>query len=880
MRDYILTSSKTREAKRRLEKIDKQSLNNFISKRKEIPKGATVTTATMSTTLGTAAYNCVKHFAEQLDNDHSTDGGTNKNNIDTFVRAIQIQAKSKGTKTSGLFYKHIYMPLKDLKTKKWTTSQAPDDQATNKFYPDETIASERNEAIKWLEEIEKHIKTFIDTRKDPDDPNAKERRAIVAKLRSKRYSNVLKVFMALALYEFIQTRLGELKQSQTNASDHDAQLTHNPHPHVPSGQENDSEVKVATNPDDSHPSEPPTVPVHHAAPAEHVGTPKKEAPTLGVAQPQKLEAAQGEQPEPPVEQPKPLTELEVNALAKNINLGTSKFMFFTHTKFPFDAQHGPRMIKAAEDLYCIYPSVTGYTNELDVGELLYELNKQIRNSGSAQKKLYSDWAKNEQEMLDTVINYRSKGPNSAVLSWAQFLDRRYIPDDRYYDTRTNRDIMQLYINSLHPAKQTASGQLLRGPGPATESLHPDDLDRTVGEKHVFLPQQFGKQGKDGEYEGKQTIKGVEVDTINFATKMKKQIFKDLYQGDDKTREYIINVVETNTSAPTLERGVRIDGLESKKYAGRIGNSEEIIQTDHDSYKISDGRVPGQDTISIYEKVYPRPKGYKLYQIIQAASQTNGLESVHNEYTNLTGQSGDPTQGPTVCSISTMAWMRRDIMYRQGKLPDSAADLLDTLIEQTVIEPAEDEGGAGYKPCKAYYASNVRPPHDFFYRCGYIQPWTLNEQGQQILCEAVQKHPCGYMSQAAVTDEPIVNKGSNQGCSFKYVFAAAMSYQPSRKWRNGKWDTLAVESQKDHPNPLAQKLNYSWIYAQYENIIKDAIRTSAALPEKTVVLVHLANVGQGAFGNPKGLPETALNEAFEKHKAQLEGSNIRIIKHWR
>lgn len=194
LRDYLLTSSKTRSAKRCLESIDSANLKNFLKKEFNRQVKTVSDVNSVFTFIGNAEI-YVENFAENLNEPKK---------MKLFVEAIKDQAKSKGTKPGGLFYRYIYNLFKDLSK----------EEDIKKFF-----AKKENR-----NNIEKNLKIFLLAKKDKDptiyDAELKEehrmkKASVIQKLQSKRMSNVLKVFMALTLWKYLQ-KSSNLFQSSTD----------------------------------------------------------------------------------------------------------------------------------------------------------------------------------------------------------------------------------------------------------------------------------------------------------------------------------------------------------------------------------------------------------------------------------------------------------------------------------------------------------------------------------------------------------------------------------------------------------------------------------------------------------------------------------------
>ena len=310
---------------------------------------------------------------------------------------------------------------------------------------------------------------------------------------------------------------------------------------------------------------------------------------------------------------------------------------------------------------------------------------------------------------------------------------------------------------------------------------------------------------------------------------------------------------------------------------------DILMNDEGLNLSKEDYIPGQETLQRCTAAL-NLRGFKptdVLHILGTASQTNGCESMNTDHATLDKQIFDHSQGPTQNFESLSGTIKREIMYEDGKLKDfdTAKPLIDKLAELGVIECVDnptslDKHIGRWVPTDEYYNDYVRmddkqdplecPSDDYtnmkyaFYSNGYIQPETLNEAGELKLMEAMAEAPCLYMSQD--------NESNDGKQKFIQNFAAAFSYQDSSVIQHDNQDPLTF-------TPQQIMMNLMWIYPQYDNIIKDAIRQSANNPGKKIVMVHMPGIGQGAFGNPEGLTELALILAIIVNINKLTGSNI-------
>lgn len=279
-------------------------------------------------------------------------------------------------------------------------------------------------------------------------------------------------------------------------------------------------------------------------------------------------------------------------------------------------------------------------------------------------------------------------------------------------------------------------------------------------------------------------------------------------------------------------------------------------------------IPGQELFARINEALPKAglKPNDILVIGGTASQTNGCESVNLHHAKISQQITDRTQGPTFNATSIKGTLKREEMYETGELKDcdTAKPLIEKLASMNVIQrvdkPKSRTDIGKWVPQDRYYNNHIthsyqEPIHNgkyAFYCNGYIQPATLNEAGEIALMDAMAYAPCSYMSQQNTTN--------NDDQNFIQNFAAAFSYQN-------------VQNNSDSFTLPQIMMNLMWIYPQYDNVLKDAIRQSDKHPEKKLVIVHMPDIGQGAFGNPQGLTGLSLVLATIVNINKLTNSNI-------
>ncbi|MGN1041454.1 MAG: hypothetical protein ACI4PJ_01805, partial [Acutalibacteraceae bacterium] len=362
------------------------------------------------------------------------------------------------------------------------------------------------------------------------------------------------------------------------------------------------------------------------------------------------------------------------------------------------------------------------------------------------------------------------------------------------------------------------------------------------------------------------------------TKRLNQMMRDLARGAKEVKTVTGQNMreQVETVRPKMFWETVDGGALYRTYIADILMNDEGLNLSKKDY------IPGQETLQRCTAALNlrRFEPTDVLHILGTASQTNGCESMNTDHATLDEQIFDHSQGPTQNFESLSGTIKREIMYEDGKLKDfdTAKPLIDKLAALGVIECVDDPESSKdigrWVPTDEYYNDYVRmddnqdplacSSEDYtnmkyaFYSNGYIQPDTLNEAGELKLMEAIASAPCSYMSQD--------NESNDGKQKFIQNFAAAFSYQDSSVIQHDDKNPLTF-------TPQQIMMNLMWIYPQYDNIIKDAIRQSANNPGKKIVMVHMPGIGQSAFGNPKGLTELALILAIIVNINKLTGSNI-------
>ena len=392
----------------------------------------------------------------------------------------------------------------------------------------------------------------------------------------------------------------------------------------------------------------------------------------------------------------------------------------------------------------------------------------------------------------------------------------------------------------------------------------------------------------------------------------------LYNNDGTLKEDLVNKLLKGVKPPQtisskdINEDIKYGATKNMPDGSNAYKAAKAIYDNNDIGIVDDRYVPSDKTIETYDPILKK-NGAEALHIIMVASQTNGLESVNTGHSLVSQYPLDQTQGPCAALIDSTATIKREHEYQNGELKkkDTVKPIIDVfsggtdpVIERVGDEPKEDIGT--YIPTKKYRNDNILVKSGYdtgtvtskkficigkedikkkdnwvypFYRNGYKQPYSLKKAGREKLFDAMASLKSLYMSQECkeqgVSEKPHIQN-----------FASAISYQDFRD--DGGClidDEVNCYTDNDKENMTLQNnlINFRWIYPQYDNIIKDAIRQSIKMASdgnnNKLIMVHLTRIGQGVFDNPVGVQELAIAMAIYENMEKLNDSNIIIQKEW-
>lgn len=201
-----IISSGTRNARKNLKEICSESeLDKFIKADFKKLSGKISNVSTLFTYANVKSKKATETFAIALNN--------NSDNMEKFFNAVEKQAKSAGTKKSGLFYKLIYTNVyqKVKNDDKWNEN----DKTLKQFEKElrKFLLARKGQDIEETEAPE-GLEELTDEEKAKKDNQRKNNSNVIEKLKSGRLSDRLKVFMALVLWKYMTDRIKYLSISQ------------------------------------------------------------------------------------------------------------------------------------------------------------------------------------------------------------------------------------------------------------------------------------------------------------------------------------------------------------------------------------------------------------------------------------------------------------------------------------------------------------------------------------------------------------------------------------------------------------------------------------------------------------------------------------------
>ncbi len=227
-------------------------------------------------------------------------------------------------------------------------------------------------------------------------------------------------------------------------------------------------------------------------------------------------------------------------------------------------------------------------------------------------------------------------------------------------------------------------------------------------------------------------------------------------------------------------------------------------------------------------------------VVQVASQFNALESMTTDVAPVEDWIHDHTQGPRASLQSVSAAQHRKVAHEEGKLPDAVQGMLS--------ECKVDDNGKQVGILEKY-------PN--LYKNGYLQ---LSEIKDLRHLQALQTYIRGNIGKLQILPQWVQCDGTNT--KQLQVFCAAPSFQGEHiDWSSTDPRTRALAS-------ICEDL----VVAQYR-----ATAQLAAIRSKQTgkpVPLHLTQVGQGAFNNPKVVMERAMQAVSE----ELDGTDVQVYLH--
>jgi hypothetical protein len=255
-----------------------------------------------------------------------------------------------------------------------------------------------------------------------------------------------------------------------------------------------------------------------------------------------------------------------------------------------------------------------------------------------------------------------------------------------------------------------------------------------------------------------------------------------------------------------------------------------------------GQVDGGDKFPEFQVVlglpveslqHFNPDSSNIFEIVQVASQFNGLESRDIEISPLKDWVGDSTQGPGACLGALLASALRCATQEKGELPDAIEPLLGKC---------KAKSGNAQLICKKYPQLYVN---------GYLQLAEIKDvEDLEFFAEQLKDNinELGILCQKVKCEESRRTQ--------LQVFCAAPSFQGYPV----DWNA------NDRKISAYKEICQTLLVAEYGALAQLACSFECQL--------HLTLVGMGAFNNPREAIDEALKAVIEK----LKGSKVKVFLH--
>lgn len=238
-------------------------------------------------------------------------------------------------------------------------------------------------------------------------------------------------------------------------------------------------------------------------------------------------------------------------------------------------------------------------------------------------------------------------------------------------------------------------------------------------------------------------------------------------------------------------------------------------------------------------------------IVQIASSFAALESMSPSFSPVKYWFADKTQGPMACLQSVAACKHRESAALFGKLPDAI---------RNIVEGFQVEMKSG--PFKLFKKKvKITEKYKNLYKWGYLD---LNKIGEDNLedLRSFADYLIKNKENLGITTHWV--RCEKTGKKQLQVFCAAPSFQYGGYI---DWD-----DETDPRMPIFKEVCENLVEQQYRAIAQiAAIRSTLTRKQEEL---HIYQVGQGAFYNPKSVMLHALRALQE----ELEGYDVRVFLH--
>ena len=344
-------------------------------------------------------------------------------------------------------------------------------------------------------------------------------------------------------------------------------------------------------------------------------------------------------------------------------------------------------------------------------------------------------------------------------------------------------------------------------------------------------EQARKAREEAEEEIDTNIQAVARDSANWGDKRTTLYTLSAY-ASDKLSEDICKYLKTKIRQGELFEPKQRDSASiTPSRIGEVPKKRIVAMCRDDGQFIYSNNLPD---------IFP---GIKNFNIVQAASQFNSLESTSPKHTNVYFYAGDHTQGPQLVLQYPEELLVREMRYfedlRTGEHRD---DILYPVLEKLGLHKIPNLYENGY-----FTPDNVSA-EECANTAKKLLPYIVEHPLQTV---TQISYPFGHESKGVIPKD-------NETMQ---VFSSAISYQDGIN--HGKFRHI---------------LCFMLLYQQYENLFRIALEEAKNRSGQSIRL-HLTAVGGFAFRNPEGIQSLIVRLLINKYRGNLASAgNLYVYLH--